>query len=108
MFIPLVPGSLAKLGGGHAVALVSAINGGRHVVDVSPLSTLGTLCSANAAAHEDKHRLFQHLPLYGLAMAVFGALLCYVFFGLLFSSMHSLLGNKRRKQPRAPTKFTCK
>ena len=83
MFIPLVPGLLAQLGGGNAVAVVSAINVGSHVVDVSPLSTLGALCIANAAAHEDKNKLFQHLLIYGLAMSVFGALLCYIFFGLL-------------------------
>lgn len=83
MFIPLVPDLLAKLGGGNAVALISAINVGSHVVDVSPLSTLGALCIANAAAHEDKRKLFQHLLLYGLGMYVIGALLSYIFFGLL-------------------------
>jgi len=85
MFIPLVPELIAKLGGGNAVAIVSAINVGSHVVDVSPLSTLGAICIANMAAHEDKNKLFRHLLTYGLAMAVFGALLCYVFFGLLLS-----------------------
>ncbi|MFZ1410427.1 MAG: SLC13 family permease, partial [Micropruina sp.] len=83
-FIPMVPGLIAKLGGGDAVAIVSAINVGSHVVDVSPLSTLGAMCIANAAAHEDYNRLFQRLLIYGLAMAVVGALVCYLFFGLLW------------------------
>jgi hypothetical protein len=51
---------------------------------VSPLSTLGAMCIAGAAAHENRNRLFQRLLIYGLAMAVVAALVCYVFFGLLW------------------------
>jgi di/tricarboxylate transporter len=83
-FIPMVPGLIAKLGGGDPVAIISAINVGSHVVDVSPLSTLGAMCIANAAPAEDRNRLFQRLLVYGLAMAVVGALVCYLFFGLLW------------------------
>jgi Na+/H+ antiporter NhaD/arsenite permease-like protein len=83
-FIPMAPSLMAKLGGGDPVAIISAINVGSHVVDVSPLSTLGAMCIANAAAHEDRNRLFQRLLVYGLAMAVVGALVCYLFFGLLW------------------------
>ncbi|MFN8376194.1 MAG: SLC13 family permease [Anaerolineae bacterium] len=82
-FIPIVPSLIAKLGGGSPVALVSSINVGSHLVDVSPLSTLGALCIANAAAHEDRNLLFRHLLMYGLSMAVIGAFVCYIFFGLL-------------------------
>ena len=82
-FIPTVPSLIAKLGGGNPVAIVSAINVGSHVVDVSPLSTLGAICIANAAPHEDKNKLFRYLMIYGLSMSVFGAIVCYVFFGLL-------------------------
>jgi len=83
-FIPMVPSLIAKLGGGDPVAIISAINVGSHVVDVSPLSTLGAMCIANAAAHEDRNRRFQRLLIYGLSMAVVGALVCYLFFGLLW------------------------
>jgi Na+/H+ antiporter NhaD/arsenite permease-like protein len=83
-FIPMVPSLIAKLGGGDPVAIVSAINVGSHVVDVSPLSTLGAMCIANAAASEDRNRLFQRLLVYGLAMALVGALVCYLFFDLLW------------------------
>ena len=41
------------------------------------------MCIANAACHEDRNRLFRRLLLYGLSMAVVGALVCYLFFGLL-------------------------
>ena len=83
-FIPMVPSLIAKLGDGDPVAIISAINVGSHVVDVSPLSTLGAMCIANAAAAEDRNGLFQRLLVYGLAMAVVGALVCYLFFGLLW------------------------
>ena len=64
--------------------MVSAIKVGSHGVDVSPLSTLGAMCIANAAAHEDRDKLFRRLLLYGLAMAVVGAGVCYLCFGLLW------------------------
>jgi Na+/H+ antiporter NhaD/arsenite permease-like protein len=83
-FIAMVPSLIAKLGGGDPVAIISAINVGSHVVDVSPLSTLGAMCIANAAAHEDRDQLFQRLLIYGLAMAVVGALVCYLFFVILW------------------------
>jgi Na+/H+ antiporter NhaD/arsenite permease-like protein len=82
-FIPIVPSLIAKLGGGNPVAIISSINVGSHLVDVSPLSTLGALCIANAAPHEDRHLLFRHLLWYGLSMSIVGAIVCYVFFGLL-------------------------
>jgi Na+/H+ antiporter NhaD/arsenite permease-like protein len=82
-FIPTVPGLIEKLGGGDPVAIISAINVGSHVVDVSPLSTLGAMCIANAAAHEDRRRLFRNLLIWGLAMAFVGAGVCYLIFGLL-------------------------
>lgn len=81
-FIPMAPGILEKLGGGNIVDLISTINVASHVVDVSPLSTLGALCIASAAAYEDKGRLFRRLMYYGLSMSLFGALVCFIFFGL--------------------------
>ncbi len=83
-FIAMVPSLIARLGGGDPVAIISAINVGSHVVDVSPLSTLGAMCIANAAAHEDRNQLFQRLLVYGLAMAFVGALVCYLFFVILW------------------------
>lgn len=82
-FIPLVPGLIARLGGGNPVALVSSINVGSHLVDVSPLSTLGALCIANAPPGEDRDRLFRRLLYYGLSMALVSAIVCWLFFGVL-------------------------
>ena len=83
MFLPMVPGLIKEIGGGDPVALISSINIGSHIVDTSPLSTLGALCIASAAEHEDKAKLFRNLMLWGLSMAVVGAVACYLAFGLL-------------------------
>jgi len=83
MFLPMVPGLVKEIGGGNPIAMISSINVGSHIVDTSPLSTLGALCIACAGEHEDKAKLFRNLLIWGLSMAVVGAIVCYVFFGLL-------------------------
>jgi di/tricarboxylate transporter len=82
-FLPTIPGLVEKLGGGDPLAIAYSINVGAHLVDVSPLSTLGALCIANAAASEDREALFYRMLVWGLSMSVVGALVCFVFFGLL-------------------------
>ncbi len=82
-FMPTIPGLIQKIGGGNPMAIASSVNVGAHLVDVSPLSTLGALCIANAAASEDRKALFNKLMIWGLSMSVVGALVCWVFFGLL-------------------------
>ncbi|MDR2507075.1 MAG: C4-dicarboxylate ABC transporter [Candidatus Accumulibacter sp.] len=83
MFLPMVPGLIKELGGGDPIALISSINVGAHLVDTSPLSTLGALCIASAGEHEDKAKLFRNLLIWGLSMSLVGTVICYVFFGLL-------------------------
>ncbi len=78
-FIPLVPDLVAKIGGGNPVAIVSSINVGAHLVDISPLSSLGALCLASAL-HEDKDKLFRNLLVFGLFMSAAGAIICYLLF----------------------------
>ena len=46
MFLPMTPG-LVELTGGDPIAIISAIDVGSHLVDTSPLSTLGALCIAS-------------------------------------------------------------
>ena len=82
-FLPTIPGLIEKLGGGDAMAIASSINVGAHLVDVSPLSTLGALCIANAAADVDRRKLFNQMLAWGLSMCLVGALVCYIFFGIL-------------------------
>jgi len=83
MFLPMVPGLIKEVGGGDPIAMISSINVGAHLVDTSPLSTLGALCIACAGDHEDKGALFRKLLIWGLSMSVVGAGICYVSFGLL-------------------------
>ncbi len=80
-FLPMVPKLIAQMGGGDAVGIISSINLGSHLVDVSPLSTIGAMCIAAAGAGVDRQKLFRDLMLWGMSMAVVGALASYVFFG---------------------------
>ena len=82
-FLPTIPGLIENLGGGDPLAIAASINVGAHLVDVSPLSTLGALCMASAPPTEDRRALFNKLLLWGLSMSVVGALVCYLFFGVL-------------------------
>jgi Na+/H+ antiporter NhaD/arsenite permease-like protein len=79
-FIPTVPGLSNQLGGADPVSIAMSMNVGSHLVDVSPLSTIGALCIASAPAGVDSHRLFNMLLVWGLSMTVVGAALSYVFF----------------------------
>ena len=78
-FLPLVPGLAAQLPGASAAGIAMSMNIGGHLVDVSPLSTIGALCIASAGAG-DTRKLFNQLLAWGLSMAVVGAVLCYVLF----------------------------
>jgi di/tricarboxylate transporter len=80
-FLPLVPGLNESLGGGMAEALAMTMNVGGHLVDVSPLSTIGALCVAGVAAGPESRKLFNQLLAWGLSMTVVGAIICYVLFG---------------------------
>jgi di/tricarboxylate transporter len=79
--LPTIPGLIEKIGGGDALALVSSMIIGGHLVDVSPLSTLGALCLANAPPGADTRRLFNQLLAWGISMTVVAALVCWIFFG---------------------------
>ena len=78
-FLPMVPGLTAALPGASAIAIASSMNIGGHLVDVSPLSTIGALCLAGAPPDESR-ALFNKLLAWGLSMAVVGATLCYLIF----------------------------
>ena len=63
-------------GGGDPLAVSLSIAVGSHLVDVSPLSTLGALCVATLADPAAQRTLFRRLLVWGLAMIAGGALLC--------------------------------
>ena len=85
MFLPMTPG-LVELTGGDPIAIISAIDVGSHLVDTSPLSTLGALCIASAGEEEDKGVLFRKLLIWGLSMSIVSGIVCYVFAKLLTQS----------------------
>jgi Na+/H+ antiporter NhaD/arsenite permease-like protein len=79
-FLPMVPALAQQLGGANPVAIAMSMNVGGHLVDVSPLSTIGALCLA-AVTGDESRRLFNQLLAWGLSMTIVGALLCYLVFG---------------------------
>jgi di/tricarboxylate transporter len=79
-FLPLVPGLIERMGGGDAMGLVSSMIVGGHLVDVSPVSTLGALCLAAAPAGSNLRRLFNQLLAWGMSMTVVGGLVCWLLF----------------------------
>jgi di/tricarboxylate transporter len=78
--LPAVPKLIAQLGGGDPLAIASSVVIAGHVVDSSPLSTIGALCIASAPAIENRQTLFNQMLAWGLAMAVVGAAICFLFF----------------------------
>jgi di/tricarboxylate transporter len=82
-FLPSIPGLVQKLGGGDPLAIASAMCVGGHLVDTSPLSTIGALCIASVPPGEDRQKLFNQVLAWGLSMALVGAAVCYIFFGVL-------------------------
>jgi Na+/H+ antiporter NhaD/arsenite permease-like protein len=79
-FLPMVPTLAQQIGGANAVAIAMSMNVGGHLVDVSPLSTIGALCVA-AVSGDESRRLFNQLLAWGLSMTLVGALICYLVFG---------------------------
>ena len=79
-FLPTVPGLVQRLGGGDALGIASAMNVGGHLVDLSPLSTIGALCLAALPPSVDAKKVFNQLLAWGLSMTVVGAAMCWVLF----------------------------
>jgi hypothetical protein len=70
-----------QLGGGDPLKIALSVIVGGHLVDSSPLSTIGALCIASAPATTDRRILFNQVMAWGLSMSVVGAGLCYLMFG---------------------------
>ena len=79
-FLPTIPGLVERLGGGDPLGIASAMMVGGHLVDLSPLSTIGALCIAALPAGADPRKLFNQLLAWGLSMTVIGALICWAMF----------------------------
>jgi len=83
-FLPTVPKLIGNLGGGDPLAVSWSMVVAGHLVDGSPLSTIGAICVASAPVTEDRRSLFNKALYWGLSMAVVGAIICQIFFGLLW------------------------
>jgi di/tricarboxylate transporter len=79
-FLPTVPGLVERMGGGDPLAIASSMNVGGHLVDLSPLSTIGALCLAALPPSVDAPKVFNQLLAWGLSMTVVGAVICWVLF----------------------------
>jgi di/tricarboxylate transporter len=79
-FLPTIPGLIARLGGGDPLAIAASMNVGAHLVDMSPLSTLGAMCLAGITNPEDVRPTYNKLLVWGMSMTVVGAALCWVMF----------------------------
>jgi di/tricarboxylate transporter len=79
-FLPTIPGLIARLGGGDPLAIAASMNVGAHLVDMSPLSTLGAMCLAGITNPVDVRPTYNRLLAWGLSMTVVGAALCWVMF----------------------------
>jgi len=79
-FLPTIPGLVERLGGGDPLALAASMNVGAHLVDISPLSTVGAMCLAAIVKPEDVQPTYNRLFAWGLSMTVVGALLCWLLF----------------------------
>lgn len=82
-FLPTVTDLVSKVGGGDPLAVALSINVGSSLVDVSPLSTLGALCVAAVANPDTARRLFRQMLVWGLSMAVVGAVLAQLLAGMV-------------------------
>ncbi|NBO36974.1 SLC13 family permease [bacterium] len=68
LFMPIVEEVSKSLSAGLCTALVLSVAIGSHLVDASPLSTLGALCLAQIKNQQDRNKLYQKMLLWGFAM----------------------------------------
>lgn len=78
-FLPTVPGLAQRLGA-DPLSIAASMYVGGHLVDLSPLSTIGALCIAALPNEGDAKRLFNQLLWWGLSMMIVGAIICWVLF----------------------------
>lgn len=81
-FIPLIPGLMEAASGEVALNLTVSVAAGAHLVDLSPLSTIGALCLAAVPDSRARLRLYKQMLAWGLGMVPVGALLCQAFAAL--------------------------
>ena len=76
-FLPMVPDLAQRMGGVEPLPIAWSMNVGASLVDLSSLSTVGALFIAGAAPGSDTRALFNGLLIWGISMAVVGAVLSW-------------------------------
>ncbi|HEX6162336.1 MAG TPA: SLC13 family permease [Vicinamibacterales bacterium] len=77
--LPTVPGLASRLGV-EPLSIAASMYVGGHLVDLSPLSTIGALCIAALPNEADAKKLFNQLLWWGLSMMLVGAVICWILF----------------------------
>jgi di/tricarboxylate transporter len=78
-FLPTVPGLAQRLGA-DPLSIAASMYVGGHLVDLSPLSTIGALCIAALHNEAEAKTLFNQLLWWGLSMMLVGAVICWILF----------------------------
>jgi di/tricarboxylate transporter len=76
LVLPMLPELHEHVPSVPVLTMLTSIGVGAHLVDASPLSTLGALCVSNAGDAVEQERLFRALLLWGFAMVPLAAVLC--------------------------------
>ncbi len=84
-FFPMAPQLLENIGLGqeYLLPLVATIVVAGHLTDMSPLSTTGAVFIGGAPDTVDRKPLYRGMIIWGLSMSVFGAVLCWLLYGII-------------------------
>ena len=84
-FFPMAPQLLENinLGQEYLLPLVATIVVAGHLTDMSPLSTTGAVFIGGAPDTVDRKPLYRGMIIWGLSMSVFGAVLCWLLYGII-------------------------
>jgi Na+/H+ antiporter NhaD/arsenite permease-like protein len=84
-FLPMAPMLLEAIGAPASalMPLVSTIVVAGHLTDMSPLSTTGAVFISGAPDHIDRKPIYKGMMIWGFAMSIFGAILCWLLFTVL-------------------------
>ena len=84
-FLPMAPLLLENLGLGieELLPLAVTIVVAGHLTDMSPLSTTGAVFIGGAPDTVERKPLYRGMIIWGLSMSVFGAVLCWLLYGII-------------------------
>lgn len=77
LFMPIVESLSSHLDASLVTGLIIAVAVGSHLVDASPLSTLGALCLAQVSDRAERNTLYRHLLFWGFALVPVSAVVGY-------------------------------